>query len=114
MELERNTLKNNNLSFSERCYQLLLDVPKGRVTTYKAIAEALGGKNYQAVGRAMAKNPNLISVPCHRVVHSDGRVGNYVLGPEIKQQLLSLEGVSIIDGKIDNLDRVLFLFDSRA
>ncbi|MEK6893081.1 MAG: MGMT family protein [Nanoarchaeota archaeon] len=44
--------------FSENCYSLLRKVPKGRVTTYKSIAEALGSKAYRAVGNAMHKNPH--------------------------------------------------------
>ena len=44
-------------SFNERCYQVLKKVPKGKVTTYKAIAKALKTKAYRQVGRAMNQNP---------------------------------------------------------
>lgn len=89
-----------NQSFNERCYQLLLQVPAGRVTTYKVLAEALGTKAYQAVGRAMNQNPNPIQVPCHRVVNADGHLGGYAFGIERKQQLLEAEGLEVRSGKI--------------
>mgnify|MGYP001319542386 CR=1 FL=1 len=51
------------MTFNDKCYQLLSQIPQGRVSTYKEIASALNTKAYQAVGNAMAKNPNLILVP---------------------------------------------------
>ncbi len=91
-----------NQSFNERCYQLLQQVPAGRVTTYKALAEALGTKAYRAVGRAMNQNPNPIQVPCHRVVNADGHLGGYAFGIERKQQLLEAEGLEIRSGKVQD------------
>ena len=87
--------QNNSLSFNEQCYQLLLKIPKGRVTTYKSIALALDCKAYQAVGNAMNQNPTPIIVPCHRVVNSDGRLGGFALGIEKKIELLNAEGVEV-------------------
>lgn len=97
-------------SFNDRCYDILKKVPKGRVTTYKAIAEALGTKAYRAVGNAMKNNPNVITVPCHRVVNSDGSVGGYVNGTEKKIEILKSEGIEISNGKIVNLKRHLIIF----
>ena len=54
-------------TFSERCYKLLLKVPKGKVTTYRDLAHALDTKAYRAVGQAMNRNPRAPIVPCHRV-----------------------------------------------
>ena len=54
--------------------------PKGKISTYKQIANRLNTKAYRAVGNAMAKNPNPIIVPCHRVIKSDGHIGGYALG----------------------------------
>lgn len=88
-------------SFEQRCYKVLKSVPRGKVTTYSAIARALKSKAYRAVGTAMRKNldPN---VPCHRVVLSDGKVGSYNRGGSpAKTKMLELEGVSIKGGKID-------------
>jgi len=97
-------------SFNDRCYDILKKVPKGRVTTYKAIAEALGTKAYRAVGNAMKNNPKVVTVPCHRVVNSDGSVGGYVHGTEKKIEILKSEGIEITNGKIVNLKRHLIIF----
>jgi methylated-DNA-[protein]-cysteine S-methyltransferase len=102
--------QNNHLTFNERCYELLLKIPEGRVTTYKAIAQALNCKAYQAVGNAMNQNPNPINVPCHRVVISDGRLGGYAFGSVRKIELLSEEGIVIEDGKVQDFKTVFFEF----
>lgn len=101
---------NQKSSFNERCYELLNNIPRGKVTTYKELAQALGTKAWRAVGTAMAKNDNLINIPCHRVVRSDGSVGQYALGTNKKSNLLSSEGVEILDGKVKNLDKFIFRF----
>jgi methylated-DNA-[protein]-cysteine S-methyltransferase len=98
--------------FQQACYDLLLQVPTGKVTTYAEIAHALGGKAYRTVGTAMNKNPNPVIVPCHRVVNSDGRLGQYAFGCERKQQLLESEGVDIVGGKVQDFERVMFRFES--
>jgi methylated-DNA-[protein]-cysteine S-methyltransferase len=97
--------------FQQRCYELLKQIPLGKVTTYAEIAHALGTKAYRAVGTAMAKNPHLIVVPCHRVVNRDGQLGNYALGCERKQQLLESEGVHVVDGRVQNFEQVMFRFN---
>ena len=89
-------------TFNEQCYQLLQRIPKGRVVTYGDIAHALNTKAYQAVGNAMAANPNPIIVPCHRVVKSNGEVGNYALGRDRKIELLRSEDKEIIRILIEN------------
>ncbi|WP_040725596.1 MGMT family protein [Thiomicrorhabdus sp. Kp2] len=103
-------LKNNRLTFNEQCYALLSLIPKGKVTTYKAIAEALETKAYQAVGNAMAANPNPIKVPCHRVVNSNGAIGNYAFGVDKKIELLQSEGVIIQNGKVMDFKAHFFDF----
>jgi len=104
-------IKNNTLSFNEKCYALLMLIPKGKVTTYKIIAEQLDTKAYQAVGNAMATNPNPIKVPCHRVVNSNGAIGNYAFGIEKKIELLHSEGVGTENGKIVDFKKLLFTFN---
>ena len=96
--------------FQQACYDLLVQVPTGRVTTYADIARALGSKAYRAVGSAMKHNPHPIIVPCHRVVNSDGRLGQYAFGAAQKQALLMAEGVQVVDGKIVEFDRLRFYF----
>lgn len=109
--MEKEINKNSHLSFSETIYQLLLDVPKGKITTYAALASAADSKAVRAVGSAMRKNPLPIIVPCHRVIKSNGDIGNYALGgSQVKEQLLKLEGIEISNGKVTNLSEVLFDF----
>ena len=103
---------NQGLSFNERCYELLNRIPRGKVTTYKEMANALGTKAWRAVGTAMAKNIDLINTPCHRVVKSDGTIGQYALGTDKKCELLGSEGVEIMNNKIKNLDKYFFRFNS--
>jgi methylated-DNA-[protein]-cysteine S-methyltransferase len=95
-------------NFNEKCYQLLLKVPKGRVTTYKAIANALGTNAYRAVGNAMNKNTNIPMIPCHRVVGSNGFLTGYALGLDKKIQLLNSENVQVKNNKILDFKDKLF------
>jgi methylated-DNA-[protein]-cysteine S-methyltransferase len=87
-------------NFQSRCYQFVKSVPKGRVTTYAVVAAALGSKAYRAVGSAMRKNKNP-KIPCHRVVLSNGKVGDYNRDPRLKARILQKEGIKIKGGKID-------------
>ena|SRR3989338_5087266 len=104
-------------SFNERCYILLRKVPKGKVTTYKALAEALGTRAYRAVGNAMNRNPFGIlnckgrgMVPCHRVVSSDGSIGGFAHGLKKKAELLKKEGIKVKNNTIADFEEVLFGF----
>lgn len=99
-----------NRSFNEKCYALLKLIPKGKVTTYKKIANALNTNAWRAVGSAMARNKNLFIVPCHRVVRSDGAIGQYALGTDKKSELLLNEGVAVKNGKIKNLSKIIHHF----
>jgi len=105
-------MNSKNNSFNERCYEVLKRVPKGKVTTYREIANALKTKAWRAVGSAMAKNKELFVVPCHRVVRSNGEIGQYALGTDKKSELLNNEGVLVIDGKVKELDRFMHTFTS--
>jgi len=87
-----------------------MQIPTGTVVTYGDIAHALNSKAYQAVGNAMAANPNPIIVPCHRVVKGNGEVGNYALGISKKISLLNSEGIEIVDGRVVNFEQVHFQF----
>ncbi|MDP3881370.1 MAG: MGMT family protein [Nanoarchaeota archaeon] len=94
-------------SFAERCYSFLRQVPKGKVTTYKALAEALGTKAYRAVGQAMHCNPYAPIVPCHRVVCSDGRIGGFAFGVKRKIKMLKREGIKVKEGKIEDFSQII-------
>lgn len=86
--------------FQDKVYELCSKVPKGKVTTYKAIAEAMGTKAYRAVGRALNKNPYAPKVPCHRVISSDGSLGGFATGIKNKVKLLKKEGIKIENNRI--------------
>lgn len=89
-------------SFNERCYDALRRVPAGKVTTYAALAHAVGVPGgARAVGNAMNRNPYAPEVPCHRVVKSDGSIGGFAHGPDEKIKMLRSEGIEIINNKID-------------
>ena len=67
----------------------------GQTVNYAAIAAAAGSpKAVRAVGTACATNPIPVVVPCHRVVRSDGSIGQYVGGVEAKRALLTMEGAA--------------------
>ncbi|MFH1802396.1 MAG: MGMT family protein [archaeon] len=76
------------MNFNERCYAVLRKVPKGKITTYGALARAVGSpRAARAVGNAMNKNPYSPKVPCHRVVKSDGKVGGFASGADKKVEM---------------------------
>ena len=97
-------------SFSERCYELLRRVPRGRVTTYGEIARALGCSAFRAVGMAMNKNPYAPKVACHRVVGAGGRIGGFASGVDAKVEILKKEGVLVRDGKVVDFEKRFFGF----
>lgn len=82
-------------SFQERVYQVVREIPKGKVVSYKIVARTIGKpKAYRAVGNALNKNRNP-KIPCYRVIRSNGRVGGYNKGVKKKIYLLKKEGVDI-------------------
>ncbi len=96
--------------FQKKCYKLLTKIPRGKVTTYREIARALGSQGYRAVGTALGKNQNAPAIPCHRVVCSDGSLGGYNGGLPKKVKLLASEGVQVAGSKIKNFKQCLFKF----
>lgn len=79
-------------AFSKSVWSVLRDIPFGETCSYSAVAAALGRpKAVRAVARAIAANPLLIIVPCHRVIGADGSLCGYSGGPERKRKLLKLE-----------------------
>ena len=90
-------------------YSIVSQVPPGRVTTYGAVARALGDvRAARAVGRAMNLNPRAIVMPCHRVVAHDGSLGGFALGLGKKIEYLKREGVTVRDGFVEDFQDVLF------
>ncbi len=80
--------------FQRRVLMRVMRIPRGRVSTYGALAERVGvPEAARAVGNALAGNPYPLIIPCHRVIKADGFPGGFGGGPEIKKALLSREGV---------------------
>ncbi len=99
------------MNLDKKIYKKLLEVPEGKITTYGELAKAVGFTNGQrAIGRIMNKNPYPVIIPCHRVVKSDGKVGGYAYGEEIKIKILKKEGIKIKDGKILDLENTIYRF----
>jgi len=101
--------------FRELVLKILSAVPAGRVTTYAALARAVGRPGAaRAVGNALHQNPLPIVVPCHRVVRSDGFIGGYRFGTRRKKALLVGEGIRIeSSGQVENFSQILFTFESK-
>ncbi len=92
-------------NFFEQVYQVVLKVPRGRVTTYGAIADYLATGSARMVGWAM--NNSLGSgIPAHRVVNREGRLTgrNYFPTPSMMQELLENEGIQVVEDQIQNFN----------
>jgi len=79
-------------NFQIKVWEALLQIPVGRVTTYKGIAERIGNpKALRAVGTAVGHNPIAVLIPCHRVINTVGEFGKYRYGAVRKKALLVRE-----------------------
>lgn len=82
--------------FQRAVWRTVKAIPYGKVKTYGQIAQELGKPGAaRAVGAANGANPAPIVVPCHRVVQSDGKLGGYSGGLDIKDKLLEMEGITL-------------------
>ena len=78
--------------FEREVWEALRGVHYGETRTYKWIAERIGKPHaFRAVGNALGKNPVPIIYPCHRIIESDGSIGGYSSGVDIKRRLLEIE-----------------------
>lgn len=78
--------------FQKQVWKQLMKIPYGETRSYKDIANAVNDSNAsRAVGTANGQNPLCIVIPCHRVISSDGSLGGYSGGLNIKKKLLELE-----------------------
>jgi methylated-DNA-[protein]-cysteine S-methyltransferase len=99
-------------TYQQAILRILAEVSKGKVTTYGDLAKELSKRDSnwspnasRAVGTTMRNNPCGPQIPCHRVIKSDGTVGNFRGGEkgavEEKIAMLRNEGVKVVDRKID-------------
>lgn len=88
-------------AFRRAVWQIMLQIPFGKTITYGQIAAEIAKKNglssmsAQAVGNAVAHNPFLIIIPCHRVIGANHKLTGYTGGLDKKRRLLALEGVNL-------------------
>lgn len=79
-------------AFQQRVWKALQNIPYGETRSYEDIASEVGNpKAQRAVGQANNRNPIMIVVPCHRVIHKSGDISGYACGIEAKRYLLELE-----------------------
>ena len=101
-------LKSNNDNFFERVYEIVRQIPEGKVTSYGAIAKALGAaRSARMVGWAMNVSHNLEDVPAHRVVNRIGILSgkHHFEGTNLMQQLLENEGIQVVDNQIIDFEK---------
>ena len=92
------------MNFKTKVYKICRSIPKGKVATYGQLAKLAGKpKAARAVGTFMKNNPDAPTVPCHRVVATDGKLTGYsgVGGISQKKKILIEEGVSFKNNKVD-------------
>jgi methylated-DNA-protein-cysteine methyltransferase-like protein len=101
----------DNENFFSRVYDVVKQIPYGRVTSYGAVAKYLGAaRSARMVGWAMNASHTIEDVPAHRVVNKQGLLTgkHHFGGTNLMQQLLESEGVVVIDNQIQNLDTYLW------
>ncbi len=89
-----------DLTFSEKVYEFIKQVPCGMVTTYGDVARAIGmPDSARQVGWALHRNPSPVVIPCHRVIFRDGSVSDGFAfgGREVQKALLLSEGIEFIE-----------------
>jgi deoxyribonuclease V len=97
------------MNLFEYTYDLVRQIPKRKISTYGAVATALGDRiAARAVGRMMNQNPDADTMPCFRIVHSDGRLGGFGLGIADKIRRLREDNILVNEGNIVDFDRVFF------
>ena len=78
--------------FQNKIWNTLLTIPYGQTTSYAEIAKKIGNpKAVRAVGSAIGRNPIPVIIPCHRVITSDGKMGGFAWGIDVKKELLKVE-----------------------
>ncbi len=97
-------------TFERSVYAACSMVPRGKVSSYKAIADYVGCNSCRAIGQALRRNPYAPRVPCHRIVASDLTIGGFagkLVGDEIakKKRLLKEEGVLFRNGQLSDETR---------
>lgn len=99
----------NKTEFERSVLLATFRIPKGKISTYKRIAEKIGRPNAcRAAANALHKNPLHPVVPCHRVVRSDGGFGGETKAAHWRRRLVENEGIPTKDGKVKITREILF------
>jgi len=101
----------NNLSFFEQVWEVAKVIPYGRVTSYGAIARALGStQSSRMVGWAMNASHAMLEIPAHRVVNRNGLLTGkmHFATPDAMQRLLESEGIAVADNKVIDFHRLFW------
>lgn len=103
--------KSSPKTLQTRVYNVVKQIPKGRVLTYGIIAKLSGIKNPRFVGSILHKNKDPENIPCHRVVNFQGKVAKSYAFGGVKAQAgqLQAERVEVVNGKV-NLARFLWYY----
>ncbi|WP_445710412.1 MGMT family protein [Flavobacterium sp.] len=100
--------ESNKDNFFERVYNVARQIPEGKVTSYGAIAKAIGAaRSARMVGYAMNASHTMDDIPAHRVVNRNGLLtGKFHFdGTNLMQQLLESEGVKVVENKIVDFEK---------
>ncbi len=97
------------MNLFEYTYDLVRQIPPGKISSYGAVAKALGDiRASRAVGYMMNQNPNADTMPCYKIVHSDGRLGGFGRGIQDKIRRLQQDNITVTNGYIDDFQQVFF------
>jgi len=97
------------MNLFEYTYELVRQIPEGRISSYGALARALGDIiASRAVGRMMNQNPDPDNMPCYKIVHSDGSIGGFGRGIDDKIRRLKEDNIFVKNGKIVDFEKVFF------
>lgn len=106
------------VTFAQQVYDLVQQIPPGRVTTYREIGQVLGTRAYRLIGQVLHHNPGGFlhggDIPCHRVVGSDGRLVGFSYGLEKKKELLEKEGVIVENNRVQDFFARLYTFTTTS
>lgn len=102
-----------SLNFSQKVYNIVKQIPLGKVATYGMIARLSGNPNAtRAVGQVLHKNPNPIKIPCHRIVNRDGKLApSFAFGGDAIQKIL-LEKENVEVNRENKVDLKKYLWNS--
>lgn len=107
-------MNSENKDFFEKVYEVVKQIPEGKVTTYGSIAKVLGVKSAaRMVGWALNAVAGDYSIPCHRVINRNGELSGrrFFATPNMMQEMLESEGITVKDDKVD---LKLFLWEPKS